>query len=176
VIFSAWLDLMIRNTFIDELGSSRVGEASSNMLLHCLDFALTGSSGVPPSRDYFNGANPNLRMSQTFDQVVAALAASQGANPAAWTAPRGVINFTHPVVGVVATIPNSNRATYAQIVVLSRPKIVSENIFTLGQSGFLQFVPPASFAFDPHFKDLNNLYRLFQYKPMHLYQNVQLKE
>ena len=47
VIFSTWLSLMLTNTFGDELGA-RVGEASSNMLIHTLDFALTGDSGVPP--------------------------------------------------------------------------------------------------------------------------------
>jgi len=39
---------MIRNTFADLLGS-HFNEASSNMLLHALDFAFTGSSGVPPA-------------------------------------------------------------------------------------------------------------------------------
>ena len=46
---------------------------------------------------------------------------AQGNNPAAWTGPRGSITFTHPLIGVVASIPNSNRATYGQIVVLGRP-------------------------------------------------------
>src|SRR5215216_1468175 len=58
VIFSLWLSRMITNTFGDELGS-RTSEASSNMLIHVLDFASTGSSGVPPSRNYFNGMDPN---------------------------------------------------------------------------------------------------------------------
>src|SRR5215207_4088369 len=74
VIFSTWLNLMLTNTFTDELGS-RTSEASSNMLLHALDFALTGDSDVPPSRDYFNGINPNAVISATFDQTLALLAA-----------------------------------------------------------------------------------------------------
>ena len=175
VIFSAWLSLTINQTFANELGS-RVGEASSNMLIHCLDDALAGGSGVPPSRDYFNGVPPNALMSAAFDQTLAALAAAQGANPAVWTAPRGVTNFVHPVVGNVGSIPTSNRATYAQIILLSRPKITGENIFTLGQSGFIGLVPPGGFALSPHFRDQLELYRNFQYKPMPLYQNTQLKE
>ncbi|HEX6624997.1 MAG TPA: penicillin acylase family protein, partial [Pyrinomonadaceae bacterium] len=165
VIFSTWLSLMITNSFGDELGS-RVNEASSNMLIHALDFALAGNSGVPPSRDYFNGVNPKVVISATFDQTLAVLAAAQGNNPAAWTGPRGSITFTHPLVGVVASIPNSNRATYGQIVVLGRPKITGESIFTLGQSGFLHLVLPNGFAFDPHFNDQLGLFRNFEYKPM----------
>ena len=175
VIFSTWLSLMLTNTFGDELGA-RVGEASSNMLIHTLDFALLGNSGVPPSRDYFNGNNPKAVMTATFDQTLALLAAAQGSNPAAWTGPRGSITFIHPIIGVVASIPNSNRATYGQIIVLGRPKITGESIFTLGQSGFLRLVLPSSFAFDPHYMDQLGLFRNFEYKPMRFFRNTQLKE
>jgi penicillin G amidase len=175
VIFSSWLSAMIAATFQDELGA-RVGEASSNMLLHALDFALTGTSGVPPSRDYFNGVDPNVMMSAVFDQVVGGLAASLGGDPAGWTAPRGFINFTHPLLGVLATIPNSNRATYAQIVVLSRPRMDAENIYSLGQSGFIRLVLPGTFELHPHFMDQLGLFRSFEYKPMPLYRNTQLHE
>ena len=175
VIFSTWLSLMLTNTFGDELGA-RVGEASSNMLIHTLDFALTGDSGVLPSRDYFNGINPKVVMSAAFDQTLAVLAAAQGSNPAVWTAPRGSITFSHPLLGVVASVPNSNRATYGQIIVLGRPAITGESIFTLGQSGFLQLVLPSSFAFDPHFMDQLGLFRNFEHKPMRFFKNAQLQE
>ena len=175
VIFSTWLSLMLTNTFGDELGS-RVGEASTNMLIHALDFALAGDSPVPPSRDYFNGVNPKAVMSATFSQTLAILAAGQGSNPATWTGPRGSITFTHPIIGTVASIPNSNRATYGQIVVLGRPKITGESIFTLGQSGFLRLVLPSSFAFDPHYLDQLGLFTNFNYKPMRFFKNTQLQE
>ena len=77
----------------------------------------------------------------------------------------GSITFSHPLLGVVASVPNSNRATYGQIIVLGRPAITGE-YFTLGQSGFLQLVLPSSFAFDPHFMDQLGLFRNFDYKPM----------
>lgn len=175
VIFSTWLSLMLTNTFANELGAN-TGEASSNMLIHALDFALTGASGVPPSRDYFNGVNPKVVMSATFDQTLAILAAAQGANPAAWTGPRGTITFAHPIIGVVASIPNSNRATYGQLLTLGRPRISGESIFTLGQSGFLHLVLPNSFSFDPHFLDQLPLYRNFDHKPMRFFKNTQLQE
>ncbi len=172
VIFSTWLNRMLTNTFGPALGD-RVGEASTNMLIHVLDFAFTGASGVPPSRDYFNGRDPSALISVTFDEVLATLAAAHGDDPAAWTGPRGDIVFSHPIIGTVGSIPNSNRATYAQIIVLSRPKLHGESILTLGQSGFIQFLPPSGFALDPHFKDQLELYREFQYKPMRLFHNTQ---
>jgi hypothetical protein len=96
--------------------------------------------------------------------------------PHYWTGPRGSITFTHPLIGNVASIPNSNRATYGQIVVLGRPKITGESIFTLGQSGFLHLVLPGSFTLDPHFLDQLGLFRNFEYKPMRFFQNAQLQE
>ena len=175
VIFSTWLSRMLANTFSDALGD-KVAEASTNMLIHVLDFAFTGASGVAPSRDYFSGRSASEVMSITFDQAVAALAAAQGDNPAAWTGARGAIKFNHPIIGTVGSIPNSNRATYAQIIVLSHPKPRAENIFTLGQSGFIQLVPTSGFALDPHFKDQLELYRDFKYKTMRLFQNSKLHE
>jgi penicillin amidase len=172
VLFSAWLSRAVRNTFVDELGSV-VNEANSNTLLHALDQALGGGSGVPPSRDYFNGVDPKLVLSSSFEQTVAAL----GPDPSVWSnQPRGVINFNHPLLGTLATIPNSNRATYAQIVVMGRPRATAENIYGMGQSGFVQFVPPGGYALDDHYRDQNPLFRNFEYKSMPLYLNTQLKE
>lgn len=172
VLFSTWLSRAVRNTFLDELGPV-VNEANANTLLHALDQALGGGSGVPPSRDYFNDVDPKLVLSSSFDQAVAAL----GPDPAVWSnQPRGVINFNHPLLGPLATIPNSNRATYAQIVVMGRPRATAENIYGMGQSGFVQLVPPGGFALDDHYRDQNALFRIFEYKPMPLYLNTQLKE
>jgi penicillin amidase len=162
VIFSAWLDRVLNLAFADELGS-QIGEAGTNLLIHVLDDALDGGSSVPPSRDYFNGEDPNVIISRAFDQALTAL----GPNPAAWSAvPRGNITFTHPLIGAVGSIPNSNRSTYGQIILLTQPEIQSENIFTLGQSGFIRLVPPSGFALDSNFRDQLDIFRLFQYKPM----------
>jgi penicillin amidase len=168
VIFASWLSHMIRRTFLDALGPSKINEASSNMLLHVLDAALGDGSGVPPSRDYFNGGDPRAAISQAFDAALAELQASRGDDPSGWRPLRGTTTFRHPVIGPVGSIPESNRATYAQIVVLSRPEISSENIFTLGQSGFVGLSPTGGFVLDPHFRDQLELYRNFQYKPMRL--------
>jgi len=168
VIFARWLGVRMRtNTFGDELGAN-ANEATANVLTHVLDDALGGGSGVLPSRDYFNGIDPNAAMSLAFDQALEDL----GSNPAAWSAqPRGTVLFRHvlfPTVPEVGTMPQSNRGNYAQIVVLSRPRVSAENILTLGQSGFIQLVPPDIAVLDPHFRDQLELLRNFEYKPMPL--------
>ena len=164
------------NTFGDELGT-QVSQASTNMLIHVLDDALGGGSGVPPSRDYFNGVNPNTVISAAFDQALAAL----GPNPSAWsTQPRDIVRFRHtlyPAVPEVATMLDSNRATYTYIVVLSNPTPNSESILSLGQSGFIGLDATTNLpVFGPHVRDQNELYRIFQYKPMRLFRNTQLQE
>lgn len=178
VIFFEWRRRMLTNTFGDELGNVGAANfpANVNTLLHVLDDALADGSGVPPSRDYFNGVDPNLVMSKTFDQALAAL----GSDPAAWASrPRGTITFARslfPTIPSAGSILESNRGTYAQIVLLDNPKISSENVLTLGQSGFIGTGPAGAPVFDPHFNDQLELYRNFHYKPMHLFRNTELKE
>ncbi len=48
VIFAKWFELLLGNTFGDELGT-QVNQASVNILIHVLDDALGGGSAVPPS-------------------------------------------------------------------------------------------------------------------------------
>jgi len=175
LIFSTWLSQALANTFGDELGA-RVGDASSNMLLHSLDQAMGDGSAVPPSRDYFNGVPASIVLSQSFDQALATLSASLGSDPASWTAARGSIIFAHTFLGTLATAPLSNRATYAQLVQLKTPRIEGENIFGLGQSGRISLGAGGAPVLDPHFLDQNGLYRNFEYKPMPLYLNRELKE
>jgi penicillin amidase len=174
VIFSTWLARALADTFGDELGAS-LPSASANMLLHALDAALGEGSPVPPSRDYFNGVSPHAMLSASFEQALEALVAVQGSDPSAWSGPRGSIVFSHPLFGAVASIPLSNRATYAQIVQLKTPRPEGENIFTLGQSGRID-LGPTGLAFDEHFFDQLARYAAFEYKPMPLYLSPQLKE
>jgi penicillin amidase len=166
VIFSAWLEQMIFATFDDELGPM-LDEAGTNMLLHVLDDALAKKgSGVPPARDYFNGADPNQVMAAAFNQTLAALNIGFGTDdPTLWILPRGTIDFIHPILNFsVGSIPLSNRATYAQIVIFGKKKVVAESIQPLGQSGFIS---PAG-ELDVHFDDQLELFRNFEYKPMPL--------
>jgi len=174
VIFADWLGRMLTNVFGDELGTD-VGQANVNTLIHVLDDALGGGSGVPPSRDYFNGVDPKTMMSATFEQSLTAL----GPTSAAWTKPRPVVRFRHalfPTIPEVGSMFESNKNTYVQVVVLSAPKMTAETILTLGQSGFIQLAPPSTPQLDPHFKDQLDLYRNFKYKPMRFFKNSQVEE
>ncbi len=123
-------------------------------------------------RDYFNGVDPNLVMSRAFDEALADLP-----DPTAWSnQPRNVVLFHHtlyPAIPEVATMFDANRGTYAFVVVLSDPQPTSESILSLGQSGF---IGPGSSDFDPHFLDQLPIFTTFNYKPMHLFINTQLKE
>jgi len=177
VIFDKWFTLILSRTFGDELGSE-AAQASTNMLIHVLDQALGDGSGVPPTRDYFNGAIPNQVMSSVFDEALTAL----GTDPTNWsTQPRNIVTFRHtlyPAIPEVATMLDSNRGTYAMVIVLSHPQLTSESILSLGASGFIgrDASNPAKPLFDPHFSDQLSLFRNFQYKPMRLYRNTQLHE
>lgn len=82
-----------------------------------------------------------------------------------------VVRFRHtlyPAVPEVATMLDSNRATYAYIVVLSNPTPTSESILSLGQSGFI--APDGTL--DAHFRDQLERYRNFEYKAMRLFVNA----
>jgi penicillin G amidase len=180
VIFTEWLTTMRNNTFLDELcGPNQppcpnLSRATGQVLLHVLDERLGSGSGVPPSRDYFNGLDPNTQISAAFTQALSNL----GPDPAAWSnTDRGVTQFSRafPAIPVVGSMLQSNKATFAQIIVFHTPKLYSESIVTLGQSGFIQLVNGAP-VLDPHFRDQLDLYRSFGYKPMRLYQNKQLQE
>jgi len=191
VIFAKWLDEIKLRAFGDELGENvvrtgmfGVGNQLTNMLIHVLDNALGGGSGVPPTngRDYFNGANPNAVMSAAFDQALTAL----GTDRAGWaTQARNIVRFQHllyrpdvPQLRALelATMPDANRAAYAYIVVLSNPTPTSESILSLGQSGFIGVDATGMPVLGPHVRDQFELYRYFQYKPMRLFRNAQLKE
>jgi penicillin amidase len=178
VVFAAWLDRIVAAVFGDELGADLAAFSVNipNMLLHVLDQALGTGSGVPPSLDYFNGADPNATISVAFDDALAAL----GDNPALWSAqPRPTVQFRHalfPAVPQIGTILDANRGTYAQIVVLGKSAVTGQSHLPLGQSGFIEGAPPGPPALDPHFSDQLELCRNFDYKPLPLYRNIRLKE
>jgi hypothetical protein len=174
VIFNKWRTVVQQNTFGDEMKGS-ASQAGFNVLMHALDDALReegpcadlGGSCVPPSRDYFNGKDPNEVLSRAFDDAVA--------DPAVWsTVPRAPITFTHFIVGKVAQIPGSARMTWVHNVTMGRP-ITSETILTLGQSGFIRTGDGSTVLFDPHFADQLPLYRNFEYKTMPFYRTWRLE-
>ena len=113
-------------------------------------------------------------MSNVFDKTLTTLGP-----PASWsTQPRPLIRFRHilfPVVPEAGTLPDSNRASFAQVVVLSTPKIGSESVLVPGESGFIQSTGGTP-VLDPHFNDQLGLAKNFVYKHAALYKNLQLQE
>jgi penicillin amidase len=169
VIYWVWRDAMKHNTFGDELGT-QVEAVDTNVLLHVLDGA---SSAVPPHLDYFNGADPNVVMVHSLEEALSSLTALFGTEDMSrWVVPRDDIVFQHPLGMELGRIPLSNRATYAQVIVLGDKKSVGYNIIPLGQSGFIS--PEGTPG--PHVADQLPLYRNFQYKTMHFFLNMHLGE
>ena len=163
VIFARWLAVMYVNTFGDELGL-QISQASANLLIHVLDDALGGGSGVPPSRDYFNGIDPNV--GDVDGLGPGPRARGEPDLVASWsTQPRDIVSFRHtlPAVGEMARMLDANRAAYAYIVVLSNPTPTSESILSLGQSGFIRLDATTNTpVLDPHVLDQFELFRNFQ--------------
>jgi len=194
VIFSTWLKgVPSRNkcsnkiypgvlcyVFADDVPDFDPNDMSSlNMLIHVLDdgrWGMGGGSGVPPSRNYFDGCDlstfatctPEIIMSRAFDKALDALG-----SPATWsTQPRDITRFRHtlyPAVPEVGQMLTANRGAYAFAVTFGRPKMTSESIISLGQSGFIG----PTLVFDPHVSDQFDLYTRFGYRPMILFDNAQ---
>ncbi len=169
VIFWVWQDALKHNTFGDELGA-HIEAVDANVLLHALDGE---TSAVPPHLDYFNGADPNVVMVRSLEGALSSLASLFGTEEMSrWLVPRGETVFQHPLGIELGRIPLSNRATYAQVVVLGGDETVGYNIIPLGQSGFI--APDGTPG--PHVTDQLDLYRNFQYKTMHFFLNARLEE
>jgi penicillin G amidase len=197
-IFSTWLKGVPTNTpcsnktfpgilcyiFADDVpGFDPNNTSSLNMLIHVLDddrWGIGRGSGVPPSRNYFNGCDlstftrcdPAIITSKAFDLALAAL----GSETAWSTGPRGIFSFRHtlyPAVPEIGQMLIANHGTYAFAVVLGHPKPTSESIITLGQSGFIGFIPPTTPVFDMHFSDQFELYKAFNYRSMNLFDNAE---
>jgi hypothetical protein len=76
------------------------------------------------------------------------------------------------VVPEIGRMLIANHGTYAFAVVLGHPKPTSESIITLGQSGFIT-KEGSTLVLDTHFNDQLELYKVFSYKPMNLFDNAE---
>ena len=169
IVYWVWKDKLIHNVFDDELGAD-VDKVDPNVLLHVLDGA---NSKVPPHLDYFNGADRSTVIVRSLDEALDSLTYLFGTSDMSqWLVPRGETVFKTLLGTEVGRIPLSNRSTYGQVVVLNQADVTGYNIIPLGQSGFIS---PTG-ELDPHFRDQLDLYRNFEQKPMHFYENTNLQE
>ncbi len=170
VLEKAWIDQMIQLTFADKLGSAATPSMQLfNVLLH----ALQGSSaGVVNLYDWFKDTSgqglptdPQQLMVLALDQALAQL------GPGPWNQPRGTINFTHDILGVIHQAPYSNRSTYAHCIEFgSSGPIRIESMFPLGESGYIAFGPGGAPVFDPNFFSMAPLFDTFTLRPFPLFQ------
>lgn len=163
LLFAAWQEALHARVFDAALGvDAGAGIAADvNVLLK----ALRGTTRFP----FLRGIDVPTLLRDTFKQATQKLTSQYGSDPTTWLATRPTTTFNHPLVGAVGTIPTSNRATYAQRVAFSPAGGVrAENIFGLGQSGFVASQGSQGFLLDPHFRDLLPRYEHFDYKPMRL--------
>lgn len=169
-IFDRWRDIVRGAVFGDELGpfvdrGFIKDDTADNMLLH----ALRGQdASLPPSRDYFNGVNPNVVLVQALIDALDALETERGtADMTQWTWDLGTIQFRWQGQ-LLGEIPWASRGSYIQIVKLTSPVIQGVNTLPPGQSGFAAMGEGGVPLFDPHFLDQLEGYRTWEYKTMHL--------
>jgi len=165
VVFEAIWQRLVRSIFADELGDEGLSEVNINTVLHVLEGAR---SGVPPARDYFNGADWREVIARSAREAVEDLARVYGPT---WMMPwsaREMIRFRH-LFGfhVGPPVPKANRATYTQVVELTNPPR-GWNRLPSGQSAF---IPPNRFfrwlpVVRPELYNQRALFREFGVKPM----------
>jgi hypothetical protein len=147
----------------------QIGLADANVLVN----ALGGNPAMPPSVDYLDGADANALIIRSLEEALSSLSfAYQTDDMSKWLVPRDDIVFMHPLGIELGRIPESNRSTYAQVVVMKESGAIGYNIIPLGQSGFLD----ADGVPGPHVTDQLPLYRNFEYKRMHFYLGKRLIE
>ncbi len=165
VIFEAILRHFIWNTFADELGGDLLSEVTLNTVLHVLEGE---HSGVPPTRDYFNGADWRDVLATSARQAVDDLVSTYGPTWLWPWVPRGMIQFRHLFGFVVGPpVPQANRATYTQIVELSNPprgwsRLPSGQSAFIRPNRFFRWLP----ALGPALSNQRALFRVFDVKPM----------
>ena len=167
LLFSSWKDAILHRLF-DPVVAGALPDSATNVLIHVLEQHYNGQTSLTPQYDYLQGQDANALIATALLDSIGEITDALGSNPNGWVFPRPTIEFDHPILGHIASMPLSNRATYAQIVRAAPEGITGESIFSLGQSGFAAYQGPGKFVLDPHFADLLPLYRAFQYKPMEL--------
>lgn len=131
---------------------------TDGMILHALDGK---KSGVPPSRDYFNGRKKDELLVAALAQALEKLTSKRGVQMNLWTYAQSDFDLK-PLPG----IPETNRGTYIFAAEMSRPTIRSVSVLAPGQSE-----DPLSH----NYGDQREMAGYWRYKTM-LYRREQLSE
>jgi penicillin G amidase len=164
-VFNGWWEELVASVLLPKVGPAGDPAVNGNLVLRLLEGSR---AALPLQGDYLGG--------RTVDQALTAalIAALDGqatrfasTDMARWLAPRAEIFW---VPGGIGSVPNTlwmNRGTYGQLVHLGRgPALRAVNVIAPGQSGDYR---------SPHFADQLPLYATWQYKPMRLDRQDQLR-
>jgi penicillin amidase len=166
VLQNAWIMEVLRLTFEDELGDHHP-YILFNVLLH----ALAGpSSGVVNNYDWFQDRSGSGKPTTADEIIVLALdnvLFALGSPP--WNVLRGVISYSHPMLGTLETTPFAVRSTYAQCVEIGHKGPVRiESMFPLGESGNIDISTGVP-VFDENFFSMKPLYDFFTHRTFPLF-------
>lgn len=164
ILMNQWINEVIRLTFEDELGTGQSKVLLFNVLLHGLPEDKTSIS------NYYNWFQ-NLADSsapQTAQEIIVTALDNTldtlGSQP--WGGgERGLMTYTHEMVGQLHSLPNSSRSTYAHCVEMgSEGPVRIESMLPLGQSGTILMDATGQPVFDENFFSMSPVYDGFQHR------------
>ncbi|MCP4692091.1 MAG: penicillin acylase family protein, partial [Desulfobacterales bacterium] len=167
ILMNAWIREVIRLTFEDELGTGQSTGVLFNVLLHGLPNYPTSITNL---YDWFsNPADPDAP--QTAEAIIIqaldATLTTLGEQP--WgVGKRGMMVYSHEMIGPLHSLPTSSRSTYAQCVEMGAAGPVRvESMLPVGQSGNIMiniFTDPPTPVFDPNFFSMAPVYDPFAHR------------
>jgi len=173
VLMDAWIKEVINLTFEElnanaTLQKAKIDGVLFNVLLHGL---RTGGSGITNYYNWFQNADgsapqtANAIIVKALDNVLATL----GVQP--WgVGQRGVITYTHVMLGAVHTMPFSSRSTYAHVLEYgSAGPVKIKSMFPLGPSGDIRTGAGGAPVFDANFFSMTGAYDNFVYRDFPLF-------
>ncbi|AUI51561.1 penicillin acylase family protein [Arthrobacter crystallopoietes] len=181
-IMNTWLPILFETVLKDDLpasvfenyaqGSGLARPANGSKLVY--NALLGEDAGVEQSVDFFNGADKQQVLLDTYRQALAQLAAEQGADRSAWSVPAPQHEFSYKnFIGVPQanaeenlTGPDyMNRGTQNDIVSLFGSEASMCTVAPPGQSGFI--APDGTKS--EHYADQLQMYADFECKTENLY-------
>jgi len=167
ILQDAWINEALRLTFQDELGTAIMNKVGMNRLFNVFLHGLPGSAITNTYPLWFTNTDPAAP--QTPDEIIV-----QALNNVLGTLPsgigkRGLITYSHSLIGTVHAGPFSSRSTYAHCVKYNRSGPVRiESMFPLGESGTILGAPPYP-VFDANFFSMTPVFDPFEPRPFPLF-------
>ncbi|EMY36265.1 penicillin amidase, partial [Arthrobacter crystallopoietes BAB-32] len=181
-IMDAWLPILFEEVLKDDLpagvfanyaaGTGLARPANGTKLVY--NALLGPDAGVEQSIDFFNGADKEQLLLDTYAEALETLEAKHGGDRSQWQAPTSYHSFDHKnFIGVPQADPDEaltgphymNRGTQNDLVALSDEGAQMCTVAPPGQSGFI--APDGTKS--PHYADQLQMYADFECKTENLY-------